>query len=206
MGQYKKIMNEEVYMKINMFEGARRITVLLQASFVLFFVGLAVFETPYVVLTYETKHPNEPFSYAENQECDYLNDESEYIERKMDGHEERNIRLCFRAMQFSDGEMLIPFKIDEGGKIWGGSKYSDEVKAYVKKKKFSFFLPSDVDQKYRKVWWDKRLSGLWDGVKILVAGYLSLLIFSFVVGWIVRGFMGIPMGKDFKISETVNNN
>jgi len=32
----------------------------------------------------------------------------------------------------------------------------------------------------------------------IIGGSIFILIFSYVIGWIVRGFMGIPQGQDKK--------
>lgn len=188
-------------MKFNVFEGARRIVLLLQGIFVLAALGIGFFDDPYVRLVYETRYPNEPFSLAKNQECDYSNDDSESIERQSTSGDEINITLCYRGSLFSGGNILIPFKLEDDEKVWGNEKHSTEVSEYTKMRTASFVLPPDAHDEYRKVWWKKKFENAWGGVKIAVVGYLSILIFSFSVGWVVRGFLGIPRGQDYRIKE-----
>lgn len=188
-------------MKFNVFEGARRIVLLLQGIFVLAALGIGFFDDPYVRLVYETRYPNEPFSLAKNRECNYSNDASEEIERKTENGNEINITLCYRGSPFSGGDILIPFRLEDDGKVWGNGKYSTEVSEYTKKRTASFVLPPDAHDEYRKAWWEKKFENAWDGIKTAAIGYICILIFSFSVGWIVRGFLGIPQGRDHRIKN-----
>jgi hypothetical protein len=188
-------------MKFNVFEGARRIALLLQIAFVLVALGIGFFSDPYVRLIYETRYPNEPFSLAKNQDCDYVDDKSESIERKTEEGKEINITLCYRGSPFSGGDILIPYKLEDDGKVWGNSKYSTEVSDYTKKRTAFFSLPPEAQNEYQEVLWKKRFDNIWGGIKVAVIGYFSILIFSFVMGWIVRGFFGIPSGADHRQPE-----
>lgn len=188
-------------MKFNVFEGARRIALLLQIAFVLIALGIGFLDNPYIRLIYETRHPDEPFVLSKDDGCDTLTDQIEYIERKIDEDKTINITLCFRARPFSSGDILIPFKADEEGQIWGGGKYSQEVSEYIKKRTTFFYLPPEASKEFSKKWWGKKFENVRGGIKIAAIGYFSILIFSLVMGWIVRGFLGIPQGQDFRFPE-----
>ncbi len=80
--------------------------------------------------------------------------------------------------------------------IWGSASYSSEVSAYERKLEERFKIPlsdeepiaKDISRRYRE--------NMTEGFGYLVAG---LAIFGGVVwaiGWIVRGFLGIPRGMD----------
>ena len=95
-----------------------------------------------------------------------------------------------------DNARLIPYKLDEQGMVWGAASYSSEVSDYERKLESRFKLSAsdeetlkkEISRRYRENW----MSGL---------GYLvgGLAIFAGVVwaiGWIARGFLGIPRGMD----------
>jgi hypothetical protein len=46
--------------------------------------------------------------------------------------------------------------------------------------------------------WSKRLENIKTSATVTIGGLAFLWIFSWCVGWIVRGFAGIPTGQDFK--------
>ena len=80
----------------------------------------------------------------------------------------------------------------------GFDKYSTEVTSYTNKVTDSFNL-SKADEEWadNEVWaarWDK----IKDYVLYIVGGLAFIWMFSWIVGWIVRGFFGIPSGHDFK--------
>ena len=81
---------------------------------------------------------------------------------------------------------------------WGAASYSSEVSAYEKQLEARFVLPPEdnnwVDQeKSRRYWenWKESLRNLGIGLAIF-AGIV------WAIGWIVRGFMGVPRGLDRK--------
>ncbi|MCX7066271.1 MAG: hypothetical protein NTW85_01005 [Methylococcales bacterium] len=62
--------------------------------------------------------------------------------------------------------------------------------------KFKF---SKADEEWADgVAWSERLGNIKFGAAVTIGGLAFLWIFSWCVGWIVRGFAGIPTGQDFK--------
>ena len=47
-------------------------------------------------------------------------------------------------------------------------------------------------------WWPQLLKDLGQKVLGIISGLLFLWAFTWVIGWIVRGFKGIPRGQDKK--------
>jgi len=95
-----------------------------------------------------------------------------------------------------DDEQLVPYKIDEAGTIWGASSYSTEVSEYKGQLEKRFELsPADeawVDEESSRRYWQN-----WrDVVKYLFAGLALFWVLVWAIGWIVRGFAGIPMHLD----------
>lgn len=106
-------------------------------------------------------------------------------------------------MPFGDDKrQLVPYRLDEKNILWGAAVYSREVSNYERELEARFALPqADID------WIEKEISTqYWKNWKEGI-GYLGLGLgvfagFVWAVGWIVRGFMGIPRGMDRKPSNS----
>ena len=182
-------------MTLNIFEGARRIALLIAGiSIAGTLIALATYD-PYVSVQYSIAHPNGAFVRME-ESCP-SDAGRHYFSSKTSVGESVSVTLCLLAMPFGkDNTRLIPYKIDDQGMIWGAATYSSEVSDYERKLESRFKLAAsdeetlkkEISKRYRENW----MSGL---------GYLvvGLAIFAGVVwaiGWIVRGFLGIPRGAD----------
>lgn len=195
-------------MKINFFEGGRRLILLAQAIAVLVAVVTVITDEPYVQIIYDTRTPRDIFRLSIEQKCDdFNNDASETISRIAENGETVNIKLCFKGQEFSrtdregniiSKEMLIPYKEDNKGMIWGASKYSPEGASYTKEKAKTFVLPQEANDKYNDIWWEKKFENIRETGQILVFTLIGFAIFSWVLGWIIRGFFGIKNGLDFR--------
>lgn len=182
-------------MKLNIFEGARRIALMIAGVAVagtLF--ALATYD-PYVSVQYSIANPNGAF--VQIQESCPSDAERHYFSSRTSSGESVSVDLCLLAMTFGkDNARLIPYKIDEQGMIWGAASYSSEVSDYERKLEGRFKLPAsdegtlkkEISQRYRENW----VSGL----GYLVAGLAIFAGVVWAIGWIVRGFLGIPRGMD----------
>ena len=47
-------------------------------------------------------------------------------------------------------------------------------------------------------WWTEKWENIWKEALGLIQGLTVLWVLSWFIGWIVRGFLGIPMGQDRK--------
>jgi hypothetical protein len=45
-------------------------------------------------------------------------------------------------------------------------------------------------------WWESWRSAYGQGLAVMLGGLIALWIFSLAMGWIVRGFLGIPLQRD----------
>ena len=180
-------------MKFNIFEGARRIALLIAGIAVagtLF--ALATYD-PYVSVQYSIAHPNG--ASVRMQESCPSDAGRHYFSSRTSSGESISVNLCLLAMG-KDNDRLIPFKIDEQGKIWGAASYSSEVTDYERKLENQFKLSAsdeetlkkEISQRYRENW----MSGL----GYLVAGLAIFAGVVWAIGWIARGFLGIPRGMD----------
>lgn len=185
-------------MKLNMFEGARRIAFLIGGAWVIGCVGYAVFNEPYVSLSYEVPFFGMAPVLIESCSSDHA---SEYISDQATIGGRVSVDLCFAAQKSDDGRMLIPYAPAEGGKVWMAEKYSTEVSNYTRNASQSFQLDAagikaaeERESAERRKQWKEAMQALFFG---LIAGWILLS----ATGWIVRGFLGIPRGKDERPSE-----
>lgn len=188
-------------MSFNIFEGARRIALLISGLAVVgTLIGLTAYD-PYVSAQYYIAHPNGAF-VRWTESCPQ-GGRTHYFTSETRSGDSVSINLCLLPMSFGDDKVsLIPYKIDEQGRIWGAASYSSEISDYERKLEKRFELAAndeqifkeEISQRYRENW----MSGL---------GYLTagLAIFAGVVwaiGWIVRGFLGIPSGLDKRADQS----
>ncbi len=182
-------------MSINIFEGARRIAFLIAVVAAIGTLIALVTHEPYMPVQYSIAHPTAPFVRSE-EPCPSEAGKHYFTARTANG-KEISVDLCLLAMSFGQaGDRLVPYKVDERGMIWGAPSYSSEVSAYERalERRFKVSprdeqeIANELSRRYR----DNFLSGL---------GYLAvgLAIFGAIVwaiGWIMRGFLGIPRGMD----------
>ena len=188
-------------MSFNVFEGARRIAIF---AGILATVGTAiglVTHDPYVSLSYTVAHPTGPFVRSDEQ-CP-TEGGRHYFSTKTAKGQSISVNLCLLAMSFGDkGEQLIPFKVDEKGMVWGARSYSSDVSAYERRLEDRFKLPSADDQEVSKQISRKYRESMISGIGYLAIGLAFFAAFVWTMGWIVRGFLGIPRGQDSRPSET----
>ena len=186
-------------MRINIFEGARRIAML---AGVIWIIGWLVagfkLREPNVYVTLTIAFPGSPFILSDRMTCDAPN-AFETTSRKTGLGTKANVILCFLAQKDVTGTLVIPYKVDLKNKNWwGGSRDLPEVAAYIAETRDQFTLSIADQTNIEKEYWSELLKG-W-GVYALIAGTGLALLFAttWAVGWIVRGFLGVPRGHDCK--------
>lgn len=205
---YKAEISEMDKMKINIFEGARRLTKLIAVIWVLcmsFYAFKEFTEKGYVRAYFRVDLPDGvPVRMPEQEHCDE-NDANEYLSSPYTSKDAKiSVTLCFKPQQ--------PKIVD---KIPEGFFYLDELPAkqqqalyereaaqqQAKQKKIAAnFKLSKVDEEWADgVAWSKRWKNTKNGAAVSIGGLAFLWILSWCVGWIVRGFAGIPSGQDFKL-------
>lgn len=186
-------------MKINIFSGARRLALALAVLVTLVAIGLTAFNEPYVPINYTISGPGAPFVLS-NDICPQ-NGDSLSITTSAPDKSNVYTTICILPMAFGEaGTELIPYKVENNGVIWGAEKYSAEVTAYKNQLEKRFRItPSDWDiiksKKSSKYWKQWR-----ETIQYLATGLAAYWLLIATLGWIVRGFVGIPLGKDFRDS------
>ena len=142
-------------MKINIFEGARRIVkliMLLSVFWYVVYVGIVVMGFPYVNISYLIKSPGHMPNRLE-ADC-----ESDNLRRHKYGVPLKNgnnvlLILCFetKSIKDSNGEMhddVVDFQIDQTtGRTWFNDKSSPDVSAYTERTINTFVIPA-ADEKW----------------------------------------------------------
>lgn len=182
---------------MNVFEGCRRLALLagiLTAAGTLFAL---VNSEPYLSVSY-TKVLSVASFQRMTTPCPSAS-ATRYFTTTSKSGSRVSIDLCLPPMAFgNDARQLIPYRVDEKNMVWGAEPYSSEVSNYEKELEAQFALPGQDDD-----WLEQQLShrywkSLGEGIAYLVLGLSVFAAAVHAVGWIARGFMGIPRGKDRK--------
>ena len=182
-------------MKINIFEGARRIALLSAGVATVSTLIAIIIYKPYTPANYSIAYPNGEFIRME-ESCP-SNADNHYFTSTTSTRKEVSINLCLLPMPFGESrEQLIPYKVDEMGVIWGAASYSSEVSDYEEKLEKRFKIPVRDEDAILKEISSSYLENMISSLGYLVAGLAIFGAIVWAVGWIVRGFLGIPRGMD----------
>jgi hypothetical protein len=93
--------------------------------------------------------------------------------------------------------MLIPYRVDKAtGAVWGNTKSSPEVTQYMSNVLDTFQIPEAEEDRINNLWWSSKFELVGMYFLGMIASLAGWWAFTWTVGWIVRGFMGIPRGSD----------
>ena len=183
---------------MNVFEGARRIAYLTAAGWA---VGTAIVvlyvDEPVVRTEYLISSPNISPIRADENSCGD-DDRQEWDYRQTASGTKVRIIFCFKAQRFDGGKMYVPYRIDGKG-MWGNERYSSDVREYAERRLRDFSMPKADQQWANDQYWPLRLQQLYTASRWIIGGWLALWFFTSAVGWVVRGFAGIPTGQDRKV-------
>lgn len=182
-------------MAINIFEGARRITKLIAAIWIIGWLVAAFNVSPSTSVTYQIARPGAvPVLTTEKCPSDSA---TEYDHKETKSGTKAWVTLCFLAITADDGSKVIPYRADPvKSQWWVERKYSSEVSEYTHRIATSFSIPPSDEARIDSQWWPSFLKELGQGALGAIGGLLFLWAFAWTMGWIVRGFMGIPRGSD----------
>ncbi|RZK23505.1 MAG: hypothetical protein EOO43_08405, partial [Flavobacterium sp.] len=136
-------------MVINIFEGARRISLLIAGVSTAITLYVAYIYEPYIIANYSISHPNGQFSRTEN---DCPSDAARhYFSPKTKSGKAVAINLCLLAMSFGkDNDRLIPYRVDENNLVWGAQTYSSEISQYEKQLESLFKMSIEDEAKFEE--------------------------------------------------------
>ncbi len=186
-------------MAINIFEGARRIALLLAGGASIVTVIVAFNESAYYSAQYSLAAPNAPFRKTDG-DCPSEGSRTTFDYKTSNG-KEIGVAVCLEPMTFTyknnnETAELIPYRTDADGMTWGGKRYSTEVSAYEKQVEKRFTMSATDEEDSLKEISKKWRSQFAETMGYLVAGLAIFASLVWAIGWTVRGFLGIPRGMD----------
>ncbi|MBX7201130.1 MAG: hypothetical protein K1X51_17310 [Rhodospirillaceae bacterium] len=184
-------------MRINVFEGARRIAKL---AAVLWLVGVAVYaatlRTPTIQLRFDVMSPDTQ-PVASSSRCG----EFDRLQTRRFQNPSGTVvsaEYCFRAQKSTHGDYAIPLQVN-ADKTWRGAiATSDAAKEYATLAASRFQLSYGDQQRADDEVRDGITGAVLKAGAAIVLGWLVLWVFTKAAGWIVRGVMGIPSGADYR--------
>ena len=186
---------------MNIFEGSRRVAKAVAVLWIAGFAIAASLNKESVYVTYFVYGPEGNPLLLQTKNCDEASAQKFGLPYyKTDKGTNVSVSLCFVAQGgFSNGKVLIPYKlIPETNKVLGDERFSAEVKDYISTYAKNFQLPKrdfeTLDTIASTQWWKT----IRDGASVMFGGLFFLYTLTLGVGWIVRGFLNIPKGKDTK--------
>lgn len=189
-----------VHVAINIFEGARRIALLLGGGAAIITLLVAFNQDTYYRATYSLAIPNAPFITTDGG-CPVEGRVINFDHKTSSGKDVR-VSVCLEPMTFTNKNKeeteLIPYKIDADGMTWGARPYSSEINIYETQLKKRFTMTTTDEDVYTKESAKKWLGQFAESMGYLAAGLAIFGALVWAIGWIVRGFMGIPRGSDQK--------
>jgi hypothetical protein len=178
----------------NTFRNARRVAYLAAAVWAAALVIAVLTDDRGLRADYLVLSPDLPPQKVEELSCGTF-DRQESEDRTTAAGTKVRLTLCFRAQQFDDGRMLVPFRSD--GQIMEGDQfYSRPVQEYVERRKREFSLSKAEEETLDTRYWPSRRKLIWSAVQWLIGGWVALWLFTTAVGWVVRRMAGIPAGQD----------
>lgn len=199
LGLLGERVRRERSMKLNIFSGARRLALLLAALVSVLALGITAFHEPKVAPRYTVTAPNAPFLRT-NEWCS--NDAAlHFFEAPDPSGDSVHVTLCLPSVSSTGGEAEPRrYKINSKGVIWAAANNSTDLLTYQEALERRFRLtPSllePVAAENAEMYWQQwRTTLLYLPIGL---GVFWLLVTA--VGWVVRGFVGIPHGKDSEVA------
>ena len=205
-------------MAVNWFEGGRRIRDLLLWAVALS-GGVYVIWGSTPSIYFSTAYPDDPWKVA-GDDCPDPN-ESMYLWRySFKPGDSRSVQLCFRVNErdqipYQKTEppkdapppvitMISPTRAETAVEEWyfEGSTFDDSVQDYMHARKDAFRMTPALEHAARdglgKLAWNAGVQRFKDAAPWAGGIALVIWVITGLLGWIVRGFVGIPAGADFR--------
>lgn len=169
-------------MKVDVFEGARLIKLLLPMVWVLGVIVFVWTESPFVELTLETASPSKPFVAA--KDCD-IHDARQYLpDFRLEDEKYAHITLCFAAYRLENG-WRVPYKQETDGRLLSSASFSEEVGAYTRGRAARFVLSAEDRRTSIEDWNSQRRYTILVGLGFAVGGWIVLSLATAVIGLIL---------------------
>lgn len=188
-------------MKFNLFEGGRRIALLVTAVAVVVAVASVLSSKPYVATHYRVAGPGEPFVRT-TAGCPIKDAASTYFNTQTPKGRTTHVHVCLMPVNIVNAngtnEAAVPFKRDPDGRVRSATNFREEISAYKKAIHADFKLPAADGAEIDRIYDAARLTAVKRHGLRLVSYLAAFWAFVFGLGWVLRGVLGIPRGHDFQ--------
>ena len=103
------------------------------------------------------------------------------------------------AAKLTEFLLKLPVNPSEPQTVWMAGEFDSKVRSYMDEVAAAFRLQSSDLERLEKAKWQK----LWEqwklALQVLFGGLFVGWVLVAVVGWVVRGFLGIPRGRDSRV-------
>lgn len=217
-------------MAINWFEGGRRITFLLQAIVALGGIAYVLLDGSGREAVFETRNPDQNFQLT-FEPCRYP-DISRALDLAGTTRSNPPVLLCFREAPQGGGIMYRFAREDPEQPVAPPPTYDPEgpppLVRTARMNRYYYVLPSYdvrvmnyidrridrfreagtyqevVDNYATQIWVRAYWARVKEALPWVVGFIIGIALVTSVLGWIIRGFAGIPSGKDFRSSPNDN--
>lgn len=211
-------------MAVNWFEGGRRISKLFMALVALGGATYVVFISA-PMATLSIRGPTMPW-FVSDEECEAPS-LSEYLWDYDWGGSKRGLKLCYLDIDGRIPYAVAPTPPEETRRqevedeareargepppirlnmpwFYTASEYDARVRAWVRQSRTDLKLPPELRQRLASsrsaAHWRARKQAFNDAAPWVLGLCAFIWVFTAVMGWVVRGFAGVPQGHDFKLS------
>lgn len=206
-------------MAVNWFEGGRRISQLFIGITAACGAGYVLFGGTEDRLTFETATASDSWHFT-TRACSYP-DHEDYLDFSLEVNgAPKKASLCYRTQ---DDKLLFkavqPIQLPVNPNAPKGMKppvltpfqttppYSEEARVYMAERSRSFTPPAEEMEKARADFWKIKWKRGWEraneAIPWVMGGVFAVWLLTTILGWIIRGFAGIPTGQDFKPTKSV---
>lgn len=186
---------------MNIFEGARRIAIVIGALGAFGGFAAALQQEPELYYAYRIPFYGASATKINPDYCkEFSNDGYKSLGYSSEDGSKFTVALCFSAARANNGEMLIPYA-ELNGQILMGAKYSAPVEKYMDAYVASNFKLNQADfDKAKAEYASQRIRKKAYTSGAVVGGLIIYWLIISAIGWIIRGFLGIPNGSDRRVT------
>jgi hypothetical protein len=189
-------------MKFNIFEGSRRIALMFAGLVVVASQFFIFTSKPFITTNYYEDFPKKPIQIK----TDCLPDAAvKSFYRSFESGKSAYVRICLKPLTHDDGQtFLFAYMHDPENNKYAlaAEDYSPEIEAYKEKLESEFTFSSSEIDTLKKEYRSEMIKLILQGYGYLIGGLILFYLLVTAIGWIVRGFLGIPRGKD-KLSDAI---
>ena len=168
-------------MRINLFKAARRIAVALGVSWVGGCIVYGVIARPHAHLSYSIGAPGT--APVRVDRCGRDDGSRFILAKNVEGHP-IGVLLCFKTLKA------------KSARWWAGGTYTPEVERQMSALEESFRLPPEGVKEAERIHQEQRLEQ-WNYAAIAAVSGLAVgWVLVVIVGWLARGVLDIPAGKN----------